>query len=406
MSRFLITVFALAIPALCAAQPATSQAITDVRTESMGRLGPFYLTPRVLLKEVGVDSNVFNEAGEQKSDFTVTLAPTLDIAVPVARRALFRTALTPELVWYSQYDSERSMNPHVTLRGEIFLSRITVFAEGTRLNTRQRPNHDVDVRLRHTEGTAAGGFSVSVTPQFSVEIMGRLAELQYESGTYPGDEHLQRTLNRESRSLQLTARHRLTPLTTVATRYEAREDRFELSPGRDSDSYRIMPGVEFAPQALLKGTAYVGYRKFTPLHAQVLPEFAGLVAELGLSSTVLGSTIIGATYRRDLTYSASALEPFFVENTVGVSVRRALGQRFDLLLSGDRHRYQYETTLTVPPDVIARLDSTWVYGASLGVRVGRDGRVGFGATYVQRESTLQSRTYDNLRFGGSFSYGF
>jgi hypothetical protein len=396
----------MAIPALCAAQPATSQAITDVRTESMGHVGPFYLTPRVLLKEIGVDSNVFNEAGEQKSDFTVTLAPALDIAVPVARRALFRTTLTPELVWYAEYDSERSLNPHLTLRGEVFLNRITLSAEHTRLNTRQRPNHDVDIRQRHTEDRTAGGFSVSVTPKFSVEVLARQAELRYESGTQPEGLSLQRTLNRETRGLQVTARHRLTSLTTLATRYEVQEDRFELSPTRDSDSYRIMPGVEFAPQALLKGTAYVGYRKFTPQYAQVLPEFAGLVAELGLSSTVLGSTLIGATYRRELTYSSSAFEPFFVENTVGVSIRRALGQRFDVLLSGDRHDYRYENTLLADPDVVARVDRTWVYSASLGFRIGREGRVGSGVTHVRRESTLQSRNYDNLRFGGSFSYGF
>lgn len=406
MTRRLTFVFAVLTPVVCAAQPTTSQPITDVRNEARGHIGPFYLTPRVLLKEFGVDSNVFNAAGEQQSDFTVTLAPSLEVAVPMARRALFKTTLAPELVWYAQHDSERSVNPHVGVRGEVYLNRITLFGENARLQTRQRPNHEVDVRLRRTEDTATAGVNAAVTPKFSVEVIARRTELGYESGAELDGASLQRTLNRESRGLQLTARHRLTPLTTLATRYEIREDRFEFSHTRDSDSYRVMPGVEFAPQALLKGTAYVGYRKFTPLDGEFLPSFAGLVADLGLSCDVAGSTVVGATYRRDLTYSYSELQPFFVDNTVGMSIRRALGQRFDVLLSADRHEYRYENALLPELAGLRRIDTTWVYGASVGYRIGRDGRLGFGVTHVQRESTLASRTYENLRFGGSFSYGF
>ena len=65
--------------------------------------GPFYAKPRLLLKEVGTDSNVFNAAGEQQSDFTMTVAPQIDIWVPVARRALLKTTTGADLVYYAQY---------------------------------------------------------------------------------------------------------------------------------------------------------------------------------------------------------------------------------------------------------------------------------------------------------------
>ena len=155
-----------------------------------------------------------------------------------------------------------------------------------------------------------------------------------------------------------------------------------------------------------------GSRRSTP---HVLPDFRGLVAQLGLSYTLLGATTFGVSYNRDLTYSYDELQPFFVDDSVGASVRRALGRRFDALVSADRHAYEYKDmleskTATVgdTPRVDApRVDTTWNYSASLGYRVGREGRVAVGVSYWHRDSTTRIfRAYDNLRVGTTMTFGF
>ena len=83
-----LTMIALATPAAAAAQTTWTARIDAVRNDAKLHAGPFYAKPQLLLKEVGTDSNVFNEAGDQKSDFTMTVAPMFEIWVPVARRAL------------------------------------------------------------------------------------------------------------------------------------------------------------------------------------------------------------------------------------------------------------------------------------------------------------------------------
>ena len=60
-----------------------------------------------------------------------------------------------------------------------------------------------------------------------------------------------------------------------------------------------MPGVELRPRALVSGSAWVGYRRFTP-KASMLPAQAGLVSQLALSYTLLGATMFGVTYRPGL----------------------------------------------------------------------------------------------------------
>jgi hypothetical protein len=397
----------LAMPAVALAQPLSSEAISDVRSNARGHIGPFYVTPNLTLKELGVDNNVFNSAGERKSDFTFTVEPKLNVWVPMARRALLKAIVASDFVWYAEYDTERSVDPQVSARGEVYLNRITLFGERSYLNTRQRPNHEIDVRSRRTEESSTGGVQVALSPAFWVEVAARRFEARHDEDAEFDGTSLQRTLNRITDALQLTANHRVTPLTTVAVRYGVQRDRFEFLPSRDSDSYRVMPGVEFKPQALISGSAYVGYRKFTPSMPESLPAFSGLVAQLGLSYTLLGSTVLGVSYVRDLSYSYEEQRPFFVDASVGASVRRALGARFDLLLSADRHKYEYQDLVGADLTSVPRVDVTWNYAASLGYRFARNGRIGFGVSYWQRDSTIDEwRAYDSLRLFSSVSYGF
>ena len=45
--------------------------------------------------------------------------------------------------------------------------------------------------------------------------------------------------------------------------------------------------------------------------------------------------------------------------------------------------------------------------SDVGYRLGKDGRVGFGASYQERISnTIVFRDYDRLHIGGSMTYGF
>jgi hypothetical protein len=403
--------FAVVLISVTAAAQVASlpDSVESVRRDARIHVGPFYMTPTLQLKELGIDTNVFNAGGEPKSDFAFTVTPRANVWIPVARRALFTAIVASDLVWYAKYSSERSVNPQFTGRGELYFNRVTFFGENAYLNTRARPNYEIDLRSRHLENDATVGAEVQITPKMSLEAAFVRGITRYDADALFDGTSLQRTLNRDTTGVRLVGRHRLTPLTTLALRYENLSDRFPYSASRNADSVRVMPGVEFKARALITGTAYVGYRQFTPQSSALLPEFSGLVSQLGLSYTLLGATTIGVSYRRDLTYSYEELQPFFVNDGVGASLRRALGRRFDVLLSADRHKYAYKDLLGAAGAAALprRIDTTWVYGGSFGYRLGREGRVGLGVSYDDRTSTTdQVRAYHGLRVGTVVSYGF
>ena len=134
-----------------------AEQIDQVRKDASAHFGPLYLTPTVLLKELGVDSNVFNAAGEPKSDFTFTVAPEgrrlgaggAPRAVPGHRRH------RPGLVRDSTPPSGRSIrSSRAAAKSTSAGSRCS--REGDYLNTRQRLNYEVDLRARHVENNVDG----------------------------------------------------------------------------------------------------------------------------------------------------------------------------------------------------------------------------------------------------------
>src|SRR2546430_32679 len=138
MGRLVLISLALLMPSAAAAQSG-AEAVEDVRQNARIHVGPLYASPSLMLKEFGIDNNVFNVYGDrQESDFTLTFTPKADLWLTVAKRAVIRASTGADLVWYEKFAAERSVNPVADLRGELYFDRIMFFGEGGYLNTRQR----------------------------------------------------------------------------------------------------------------------------------------------------------------------------------------------------------------------------------------------------------------------------
>src|SRR5687767_8316148 len=81
--------FGLCSAGISAAQP---QGADDPRAQARIHVGPLYVTPGLQLREVGVDTNVFNTNADPKSDFTFTVGPNADVWLPFGRRAMLKTS--------------------------------------------------------------------------------------------------------------------------------------------------------------------------------------------------------------------------------------------------------------------------------------------------------------------------
>jgi hypothetical protein len=399
MLKRILVVALLAVPGAVAAQTRP-----DPRTDARIHVGPFYMTPSAQLRHFGVDTNVFNEFDNPKSDFTFTLAPRLSLWMPVTRRFLLTTRTEAGLVYFQKYTDQRSIDPAVFVRGDILLRRLSFFAEDDFKWSKERANLEIDDRVRQKVNAARAGIVFDVTPKFSTEV-------SLYQRTYDFDDSLttlrainyRAGLKRNERGLRIGLSHRLTSKTTLLLDGETQRIRFDFAGVKNADGFRISPGVEFAPRALIGGTAKVGFRRFTALNEN-LPDFQGLVASLNLGYTVLGATRLSFETSRDLAYSYEVSQPYYVTTGVGASIRRQIRGDIDAVLGARRTRNNYRALaeVTAPP----RRDIILNYTADIGYRLTRDTRAGFVVGWQRRESTAGfTREYRGFTAGLSLTYG-
>jgi len=395
----------IALACLVLSVPCLAQTPEEVRRDAQMHLGPFYVTPRFAVKEFGVDTNVFHN-DQARRDFTFTFTPAARVSTPFGRRAVVTTTVATDLVYYQRYASERSINPDVAFRSEVFLGRLQPFAEAGYLRTRQRPNSEIDARSLRQEQSFKGGARLRVSSKTSVDLSVEQRDVDYAADESFNDIQLQETLNRRTHRRMLEARYDATPLTTFTLRGESVQDRFEFSPMRDANSVAVVPGVEFKSRALVSGHARIGFRRFSPINT-TLSSFSGVVTSASLSYTLQGSTRFTFSADRDLTYSYERLQPYYVLNGVGVSIRRQVVGAFDVTAAVQRERYGYRDLILpgATVDDLNRVDIVRGLSGSLGYRIGNAMRAGFGLTYRERESnSMRYRDYRGFRFITTLDY--
>ncbi len=119
---------------------------------------------------------------------------------------------------------------------------------------KDRPGYEIDARARHTETAVGAGLEVRVTGKTHVDIAGRHTTYRFAGDQVFEGTSLDQILNRKGTFGSATIRYSATPLTTLTLLGEVSQDRFDGSPVRDNNSFRIMLGVEFDPFAF----AWVG----------------------------------------------------------------------------------------------------------------------------------------------------
>lgn len=391
---------ALAAPGPAYAQTAAESSAAQARLT----VGPFALSPRFSLRDVGVDSNVFNEESNPRRDFTMTAGPGLDTWLRIGRLWVTSNS-TVEWVYFSEATTQRAFNVGQDVRLDLDLLRVVPHVGGGYARSRRRLNLEIDGRLEETVTYAEAGVELKPGPRTVIDLRGRRQRIRYGDEVF-GGVSLASRLDRESDSASLDVRYELTPLTTFVVQTGMQQDRFAFDPVRDSDALRVLPGFEFEPFALISGKAMVGFERFETRDATV-PDFRGVVAEVDVAYTVRDAFQFTVRATRDVEYSIELLEPFYVSTGAEIEIVRVIGLSWDVVGRAGRTALAYQAVenglLAGRADRTDRVDQ---YGVGLGRHLGEDLRVGIDVTYAERRSDLPGRSYSGWRTGGSLTYGF
>jgi hypothetical protein len=366
--------------------PGAYAQLTAPREAAQLQFGPLSIYPSLRVVDVGIDDNVFNNSVAEQDDYTFTIASRVMSVLKMGPNELI-TSVGGDYVWFKDYASQRSTNANYGLRFNMSASRLKPFVGGERFHTSTRPNVEIDTRARRVENLLLAGTNFDIS-----ERMALTATVQYSDATYDEDEQfrgvpLDQALNQTARTYSAGVRYAVTPLTTFSVLGNYSEDIFTHSPLRNSKSYSVTPMVEFAPEAVIRGSFAAGYELFAPDDPE-LAEHRGLIFEGNVNWSISARTTFDVTARRAVNYSYEDTEPMYLQTGVRLLATQRLFGPVGVRGSYERQYLTYRWLHGVPPTpgIDARQDTADILGGGVTVDLGRGFSAVFGAERMVRRS--------------------
>ena len=385
----IVALLATLVAAL-AVSPASAQSTQSApQTEPVGRpltLGSLQVYPSITLRDIGVDSNIYNGSVVIREDFTYTVAPRVLLELPLGDSRLVGTGGLG-FVFFNQYKDQQSLNSAASGLFEVRTGRVRPSISAGVARARQRSG-DVDVRALSVSVNGRAGVDVTVSGITSFTTWVVRDKTEFASGEVFRGESLGDQLDRGTTRFAAGTRLDLTPLTSVVAAAELEQARFTVARERDADSLKVAPVVRFAEGAIINGEASLGFRDFRP-RSRVLPAFRGLIASAALRYTLMNVTRFEVNGTRDLTYSYDEDYPYYLESGGQLTVSQRVVGPVDAIALAGRRTLHYEAIDRLAEE---RLETIRTWGGGVGVRV--DDNMRFTLT-IDREKRATTR--DDLR---------
>jgi Putative beta-barrel porin 2 len=384
------------------AGPLTASLPDTEPTTGILMVGPIRFAPGVTIREIGYDSNVFDEPPEQspKEDYVFSAMPDVSAFV---RMRLFRVSAYAgsELTYYQKYESERSSGYSGRSRIDLLFSRVRPFVGFGRVRTRQRANGEIDVRADRLEEELSGGVAFDLSAHSLIYGSWARNRSQYENAIQDGID-LSQTLTRERDEYQAGIKTDLTPLLSVQLYGSYHEDVFKFDPRRDTKNTSGLATFRIAPEAVFTGFVTVGYKDLRPSDPFSKP-FRGLTGSAAISIPILEIGRITVTGQRGTEYSFDAEEAYFVENSAFLSYTHRIAGAVDVQARAGRSLFDYSARDRLP----AHKDTLDVAGGSVGYNLRNRTRIAVNYEYSKRRApALASRNYDRRRIYLSWLFAF
>ena len=402
-----ITVASLVAAGLAAASPRPAQAqIIAPREAAQIEFGALSIYPSVRLVDVGVEEYVYNDPDNETQDFTFPVASkALAVLSLGLNELMFSTGSDYE--WFKEQASERSTNATYALRFNLSASRFKPYIGAERTRTRTRPSAEIDARAQRLDHMAVAGTNVNLTERTAIAATARYMDSTFDEDEQFRGVRLRDPLNRRSQIYAAGVRYAITPLTTLVVMGNYADERFRRSPLRNARSYSVTPGVEFAPEAAIRGSFSAGYQVFSPENPE-LADHHGLIMEGALNWSIAGRSTFDLGARRNVNYSYQDTEPMYLQTGVRLVVTQRLFGPIGIQGSAERQflSYRWRHGVSPTPGAELREDTSDVYGGGVLVDLGRGFSVLLGAEKTRRHSAADPRqNFNRTRLLSSVTIG-
>jgi len=372
------------------------------------KFGPFRIQPSLVISNAGVDSNVLYSPTDPIKDFTITAGPAATIYVPIHRKFVLSLYGSPQYVWYSKTEQERTWNYYLNGAAQLSLKNVFFSLEGIYSDARERWNTEIDIRPRRKEEGYGGSVLVKAAWKTSFSLGYRTVKYDYESIEDASGFNVQEKLNRQESYANLSFFYQAATQRRFFLDFEYGLYQFDFATQAaigDAQSGAAYAGLDFSRLGRrVRGRVRIGYKKYD-VRAVDGPDYQGVVGDSQLWVRLAKPFVIRGSYVRDVRFSLWYDNPYYVESRpgAGVSLYPLRFLRLDYDYSVGRNRYP--VVGGGGPDV-KRLDEFTIQSAGIYFRIKKTVALGFIASWWARNSNLNAEDDKRTFFGLNLTYDF
>jgi hypothetical protein len=363
-----------------------------------------------VLRNAGVDTNVFNDESSEVADETIVLSPTLDALLPVGRRLRLKGHGGLGFNYFRQASSERSTDRFGSGELELDVGPLTLFFGGGGGRYRQRFSIEIDQRLARRESHVHAGTTLRLGRKLTTTFKGERRVSSYEAGVLVQGDDVKTSLDRRTLVGSALLGYAATKQTTFVLQAEVQEDEFlsELPDVPNTAlSYRYLGGFSFAPTAFVNGDVQAGVRHFPSRGSQAAPAYTGSTLAVNASVPFFRFGRLGGVAMRDIHYAVTqartqegTLRNSYVSGRYGGSLNLELPLSLIARATLDYERARYLLPYEREQGLFEeRVDRVRTYGVALLRAFGSSLRVGGSVEWQRRESNFSGFGYERLAYG-------
>ncbi len=370
--------------------------------------GPFRIQPSLVISNAGVDSNIFYSPAEPIKDFTITAGPAATVYIPIHRKFVLSAYGSPQYVWYSKTEQERTWNYYLNGAAQLSLKNVFFSVEGTYSDARERWNTEIDIRPRRKEEGYGGSMLVKLAWKTSFSLGYRTVKYDYESVEYAGGFNLRERLNRHESYANFSLFYQASTQRRFFLDFEYGLYEFDFATQAavgDARSGAAYAGLEFSRLGRrVRGRVRIGYKKYD-VRAVDGPDYQGVVGDSQLWIRLAKPFVIRGSYVRDVRFSLWYGNPYYIESRPGAGVSLYLMRflRLDYDYSVGRNRYP---VVGGGGTDVKRLDEFTIQSAGIYFRIKKSVALGFIASWWVRDSNLDAEDDKRTFFGLNLTYDF
>jgi len=332
----------------------------DFSLEDTVKLGPFHAAPFILLKDLGYDDNIrLTPDGRQTGDYSVTIGPGVRAVVPFGHRAALASWNELDYVAYATQKDLNTVNGEFRGKLHYYLRDFIVFADGRFRSYRERPDDEIDFRMRHDTGNTRVGLIWRPTARGRIDFYKENTRENYTASSEPdvpedfsGDlaaeagKRRAEALDREEDYVWVDGRLKIRPRTSVLLDFQrGRMDYDEDDTNRDSAVVASTTGIEFDPSGPLRGFVRLGVKDLEPDDPR-LEGYSGMIGRAQLFWKALERALVKLNYKRDAVVSVLGENLYYLTDSKGLGYEHFFTRRISVELARNIADNSYPTELS------------------------------------------------------------